>query len=107
MTLLSVPEDDHGILAAEAEAIGHCAADTGAARRGLRFGDVPGVAGDAAAHHLGEDAGAPSPGVFLRLHHDSAGALAEDEAVAVAIEGARGPRRLVVARGECAHVGQT
>ena len=40
------------------------------------------------------------------LEHDDAGALAEQEAVAVPVEGPRGLLGLVVALGEGAHVGE-
>ena len=50
-------------------------------------GDVVGVARHAVADHLGVDAGAARARVLQLLEHHGAGALAHDEAVAVAIEG--------------------
>src|SRR5215203_4224366 len=61
-----------------------------------RRGDVVGIARQAVADHLGVDPGAPRLRVRVLLEHDDAGALAHDEAVAVAIVGARGAGRIVV-----------
>ena len=62
----------------------------GAAAAGrVGLGDVVGVGGDAGAEHLGVDAGAAGLGVLLGLEHQHAGALAEHEAVAPGVPGAR------------------
>ncbi len=61
-----------------------------------RRGDVVGIARQAVADDLGVDAGAARLRVLEFLEHDDAGALAHDEAVAVAVLGARGACRLVV-----------
>ena len=55
-----------------------------------RRGDVVGVAGQAVADDLGIDLGAARLGVLQLFENDDAGALAHDEAVAVAVIGARG-----------------
>ena len=72
--------------------------------RGFRGGDVVGVAGEGAPGQLGVDAGAAGQGVLQPLHHQGHRPLAEDEAVAVAVEGAAGALGVVVAAGEGAHV---
>jgi len=66
---------------------------------GRRGGDVIGVARQSVADQLGIDSGATALGmvVFFENHH--AGALAQDEAVAVFVVGTRGPRRLVIEAG--------
>ena len=64
-----------------------------------RRGDVIGVAGQAVAGDLGIDLGAARLGVLELLEHDDAGALAHDEAVAVAVIGPRGLFGRVVAVG--------
>src|ERR1044071_9941837 len=43
---------------------------------------------------------APAPGVLELLEDEHAGPLADDEAVAILVEGTAGARRLVVARGQ-------
>ena len=65
--------------------------------------DVVGVRAGAVAGELGEDAGAAALGVLQRFEDEDAGALGADEAVAVAVEGAAGLRRVVVAGREGAH----
>src|SRR2546422_486289 len=45
-------------------------------------------------------------GVFERFENQDAGALADDEAVAIRVERAAGARRLVIARGQCFHGGK-
>ena len=72
----------------------------------VRRGDVKGVCSAPAAEHLGVDPRAPRARLFERFEDADDRALAEDEAVAVAVEGARGARRLVVAPRERLHVGQ-
>ena len=58
-----------------------------------------GVAGQAVADDLAIDAGAARQSVLALLDHDDAGALAHDEAVAVAVIRARGRGRPVVEMG--------
>ena len=64
-----------------------------------RRGDVVGVAGQAVADDLGIDLGAARLGMFQLFEDDDAGALAHDEAVAVAVIGTRGLFGRVVAIG--------
>ena len=64
-----------------------------------RRGDVVGVAGQAVADDLGIDLGAARLGVLQLFENDDAGALAHDEAVAVAVIGPRGFLGRVVAVG--------
>ena len=59
-------------------------------------GDVEGVAGEPIADNLRVDARAPRLGMLELLDHHHAGALAHDEAVAVAVVRPRGLLRLVV-----------
>src|SRR5687768_1370755 len=70
-------------------------------------GDVKRIVRGPVAGQLGVDAGAPGARMALRLQDDDAAALAHDEAVAVAVEGPRGPFRLVVAGGKRFHRGET
>src|SRR5262249_46485853 len=56
---------------------------------GVRGGEVVGVGGGAVAEHLAEHGGAAGGGAGRRLQHQDAGALADDEAVAVPVEGHR------------------
>ena len=76
----------------------------GAAALGMRGGDVVGVGGAAVAEQFGIDAGAALLGVLEFFEDEDAGALAQDEAVAVLVErpagrlagrrcAARGPAR--------------
>ena len=64
-----------------------------------RRGDVIGVAGQAVADDLGIDFRAARLGVLQLFEDDDAGALAHDEAVAVAVIGPRRLFRRVVALG--------
>jgi hypothetical protein len=63
----------------------HAAIGAVAVLRGRR--DVKRIAGKPIADHLGIDVGAARLGVLELLQHDDAGALAHDEAVAVAVIG--------------------
>ena len=69
-----------GVLQGELHGLG------GADALRVRRGDVVRVGRAAAAEHLGVDAGAALLGVFEFFEDDDAGALAEDEAVAVLVE---------------------
>ena len=77
-----------GLLAGVAE--GHLHAGDGAAAFGVRVGDAEGVGGRAVAEDFAVDRGAALLGVFVVFEHDHRGAFAEDEAVAVEVERARG-----------------
>ncbi len=55
------------------------------------------------ADKLGVDARAALPGTLIVLKHQHAGTLAHHEAVAVAVPGAAGGGRIVVARGQRLH----
>ena len=72
----------------------------GADAFGMRGGDVVGVGRAAGAEELGVDRGAALAGVFVFFEDDDAGPFAEDEAVAVLVEGPAGRLRVVVALGE-------
>ena len=63
-------------------------------------------AGQRAAGDLGEDRRTAPLGMLGRLDHEDAGRLAEDEAVAVRVERARGAGRVVVALRQRAHVAE-
>ena len=65
----------------------------------MRRGDVIGVARQAIADDFGVDFRAARLGMLIFLEHDDAGALAHDEAVAVAVVGAAGLFRRVVEVG--------
>ena len=69
-------------------------------------GDVAAVGAHAVAEHFGVDVGAAGLGVLQFLEHEHAGPFAQDEAVAVAVEGAAGARRVVVALREGPHGGK-
>ena len=58
--------------------------------------DMMRIARHAVADQLGVNLGAAPSGVLEFLQHDNAGALAHDEAIAIAVIGPRRPRRLVV-----------
>ena len=73
---------------------------------GRREGDVRGVRRRPVADDLGQRLRAPRPGVLERLEDDDAGALADDEAVAVLVERARGAPGIVVPGGERLHRGE-
>ena len=66
-------------------------------------GHVMRVGRVAIAGHLGVDAGAARLGVFQFLQHHDSAALTHDEAVAVAVKGARGVPGIVVAGAQGAH----
>src|SRR5690606_27456871 len=66
-------------------------------------GHVIGIRRDAVARDLAVDRRATLPGVLEVLEDEDAGALADDEAVAIAIERTAGLLRLVVARRQRAH----
>src|SRR5207244_9525182 len=67
---------------------------------GTLVGDPIGVAGGSVAGQLGEDRRSPRAGEPLALEHDDARAFADDEAVAVLVEGPAGARGRIVAAGE-------
>ncbi len=71
-----------------------------------RLGDVVGVAAHPVADHLGQDGRAAALGHLQRLQDQDAGALADDEAVALGVERAAGALRLVVAGGQRPHGGE-
>ena len=60
-------------------------------------GLVVGVAGAGVADHFAEDLGAAGLRVLQRFEDENAGALADDEAVALGVEGTRGLGRVIVA----------
>src|SRR5690606_21491874 len=78
-----------------------------AARRALAAlagrGHVEGVAAHAEADQLAIDARAARLRLLVVLEHQDAGAVAHDEAVALAVPGTRGLFRLVVAGGQGLH----
>ena len=65
-----------------------------------------GIAGEAVADDLRIDVRAAPPGELQFLENHHAGALADDEAVAILVEGPAGVRRIVVACGERPHRGK-
>ena len=67
---------------------------------------MAGVATHAVAVHFAVDAGAAGLGVLQFFEHQQPGAFAEDEAVAVAVEGATGVGRIVVPLGKRPHGGE-
>ena len=74
---------------------------------GRDAGHVIGVGAHAVADDLGEDVCAAGLGELELFEDEDAGAFADDEAVAVLVEGAAGAGGLVVARGEGAHGGES
>jgi len=56
-------------------------------------GGMKGVGGGAVAGQFGDDFGPTGPGVLELLEDEDRGALGEDEAVAVAVEGPGGDGR--------------
>ena len=66
-----------------------------------------GVAGHAIADDFGDDIRAAALGEFERFENQHAGAFADDEAVALGVEGAAGALGFVIARGERAHGGES
>ena len=62
-----------------------------------RLGDVEGVAAHRVADHFGQNARVAALGDFEGFEDEDAGALADDEAVAVGVEGPAGALGLVVA----------
>ena len=62
-----------------------------AATFGVRLGDVVGVVGDPGTEQFGVDRGAAGDRVVVVLDDERTGALAEDEAVATGVPGARRP----------------
>ena len=65
-------------------------AGDGAAAFGMGVGDAVGVGGGAVAENFAVDFRAAGFGVIELFEHEHAGAFAEDEAIAIFIEGARG-----------------
>ena len=63
-------------------------------------GDVVAIAGEAPADNLGQDGRPAAHGAVIILHNQRGGTAAGHQAVAVAVEGAAGPCRLVLAHGE-------
>src|SRR6266404_4043024 len=59
--------------------------------------DMPAVGGDAVTEQLGVDARAPAAGDLLRFEDQDASAFGQDETITVAVEGAAGACRIVVA----------
>jgi hypothetical protein len=64
------------------------------------------VVGGAVAGHLGKDAGTATTGVVEGFEHEYAGALAHDEAVAIAVEGSTRVLGVMVAGGHGADGGE-
>ena len=73
---------------------------------GGHAGHVEGVGGHAVADDLGEDLCAAGLGELELFEDEDAGAFADDEAVAVLVEGAAGVGGVVVAGGEGLHGGE-
>jgi len=73
---------------------------------GGHTGHVEGVGGEAVADDFGEDLCAACLGELEIFEDEDACAFADDEAVAVLVEGAGGVLGVVVAGGECAHGGK-
>ena len=73
---------------------------------GGHAGHVEGVGGHAVADDLGEDLRAAGFGELELFEDEDAGAFADDEAVAVLVEGAAGVGGVVVAGGEGLHGGE-
>ena len=69
--------------------------------------DVVGVTGHTVADNFGENIRAAFLGDFEGFENHDAGAFADDEAVAVGVEGAAGVFRVIVAGGERAHGGES
>ena len=69
----------------------------------VRLGDVPAVGAHPVAEQFGVDSGAAGLGVFEFLQHQQAGALGEDEAVAIGVEGAAGVGGIVVSLRQGPH----
>src|SRR5262249_40487717 len=59
------------------------------------------------ADDLGEDVCAAAPGELEVLENKYAGTFADDEAVAILVPRATGPRGIIVASGKCAHGGKS
>ena len=74
---------------------------------GSHAGHVEGVGGHAVADDLGENLCAAGLGELQLFHDEDAGAFADDEAVAVLVEGAAGVFGIVVAGGEGLHGGES
>ena len=87
-----------------AQGHGHGPRRATAGRLGRR--DVERIRGQRRAQHLGMDGGAARERVLRRLEDHHAGALAEQEPVAVPVERPRRVLGIVVALGQRAHVGQ-
>ncbi len=68
---------------------------------------MEGVGGQAVADDLGEDLCAACFGELELFEDEDAGAFADDEAVAVLVEGAAGVGGVVVASGESSHGGES
>ena len=73
---------------------------------GGHAGHVEGVGGHAVADDFGEDLCAAGFGELELFEDEDAGAFADDEAVAVLVEGAAGVGGVVVAGGESLHGGE-
>jgi hypothetical protein len=82
---------------------GELHADGGAGAPGRGCSDVVGVGVASVPRDLAVDGGTTRPCPLQRLEHDTAGALADDEAVAVGVERPRRALGRVVARTERAH----
>ena len=88
-----------------AQRVAHYAIAAFVLGRGL--GHVKGVGAHAIADDFREDGRAAAAGVFEFFENQNAGAFAHDEAIAVFVPGTAGAGRIVVARGERAHGGES
>ena len=87
--------DDDGLDEAIDGALAHLETTTG-----RRLGDVVRVAGRAVPDQLDQRRRSPALSVIQRFQHQDSSAFAEDEAIAIDIEGARGGGRLFVPLGK-------
>ena len=97
--------DDAGVEFGVAERVAHDAESAFMLGGGLSH--VIGVGGHAVADDFRQDGRAAAAGMLEFFENHDAGAFAHDEAVAVSVPGTAGASRIVVARGERAHGGES
>ncbi len=68
--------------------------------------NVVGIAGEAIAYQFGINMRPPCQGMFQFFEQKHPAAFTHDKAIAIAIKGAAGMKRIVVARGEGPHRGK-
>src|ERR1035437_2507853 len=97
--------DYAGIEVGVAQGVAHYAETAFVLGGGLRH--VIGVRGHTVANQFRQDGRAAAAGMLEFFEDEDAGAFAHDEAVAILVPGTAGAGGVVIARGKCAHGGES